>query len=71
MISQSDDNSSFISANVRIKETRCLTAVGVRDSVVNHGLSLGKAIFNYLVWENNQMENIVLELMNESWMLSK
>lgn len=71
MISQSDDNSSFISANVRIKETHCLTAIGLRDGVVNHGLSLGKAIFNYLVWENNQMENIVLELMNESWMLSK
>lgn len=45
-VSQNDDSSSMISANVRIKETCWLTAVDLRVVIVNHDFSLGNDIFN-------------------------
>ena len=48
----------MISANVRIKETRWLTAVDTRDGIVNHDFSLGNDIFDYLVWANNQIQTV-------------
>ena len=42
MVSQCNAKSSIISANVRIKETHCLTAIVLREVAVNHGLHWAK-----------------------------